>query len=591
MEKFYNNHIKCKINTIDKIYSGYYLKLLNKSKKANSNKIKYKKISFLINLLIITLIPISFSRKLNSNNEIILKVKGGGIFVQFLKADLSPENRPFEVIINNENKGYTTGCTLNEPENTIIIKWDSPINTCENLFYNLYNILEADLSNFDSSQSTSMCGMFQRCTSLRTINLKNLDTSKSVNMASMFCECSALTSLDLSSFNTSSVTNMRNIFSLCSSLVQLDISSFNTDLVSSMDKIFYGCESLISLDLSNFNLSSVYEIVEPFNNCKSLVFINMNNIQENRNNKYNYFQNEVLSNLVYCIDINKSPKIYGFISQINNNNNCSNICFSESRKIIREKNKCIDDCNKDDTYKYEYNNICYSFKQSEIVDNEQTDKNENTFNIESDRDIEKTESIENTENVEKTEGLENTEKIENSESIENVEKTEKLENTEKIENTERIVNTEKLENTEKIESTEKTEDNDKVENSEKEEKAETTMKIENTENNKIHNTDIIYTDEVNNSKLIDNSKFSSENFFKEKEILEKNINDNIVKKDEIIQSIKEDLISGNLDTLLENVTGGEKKDLLVNDNQTIFQITTTDNQKNNNYTNISTVNF
>ena len=50
-------------------------------------------------------------------------------------------------------------------------------------------------------------------------------------------------------------------------------------------------------------------------------------------------------------------------------------------------------------------------------------------------------------------------------------------------------------------------------------------------------------------------------------------------------------MNGNLDYLLQNVAGGEKKDLLAIDKDIIYQITTTENQKSNEYTNISTINL
>ena len=37
-----------------------------------------------------------------------------------------------------------------------------------------------------------------------------------------------------------------------------------------------------------------------------------------------------------------------------------NYCPYEYSNLIKQKNQCIDDCSKDDTYKYEYNKICYS---------------------------------------------------------------------------------------------------------------------------------------------------------------------------------------------------------------------------------------
>ena len=83
-------------------------------------------------------------------------------------------------------------------------------------------------------------------------------------------------------------------------------------------------------------------------------------------------------------------------------------------------------------------------------------------------------------------------------------------------------------------------------------------------------------------------QFLSENFFKESQ---KTNNEDISKKDEIINNIKEDLINGYLDTLLINVINGTKQDLIASNKDIIYQITTTENQKNNNYSNISTINL
>ena len=47
----------------------------------------------------------------------------------------------------------------------------------------------------------------------------------------MLYGCSSLTSLNLSNFYTSQVTSMNNMFYDCSSLTSLDLSSFNTTKV------------------------------------------------------------------------------------------------------------------------------------------------------------------------------------------------------------------------------------------------------------------------------------------------------------------------------------------------------------------------
>ena len=61
-------------------------------------------------------------------------------------------------------------------------------------------------------------------------------------------------------------------------------------------------------------------------------------------------------------------------------------------------------------------------------------------------------------------------------------------------------------------------------------------------------------------------------------------------KDDIIKNIREDIINHNLDTIISNVIE-EKQDIFKTEDNTLFQITTSDNQKNNNYTNISTINL
>ena len=41
-------------------------------------------------------------------------------------------------------------------------------------------------------------------------------------------------------------------------------------------------------------------------------------------------------------------------------NNCNDVCFNDTHKIIFKINKCIDKCSNDPNYKYEYKNVCYS---------------------------------------------------------------------------------------------------------------------------------------------------------------------------------------------------------------------------------------
>ena len=66
-------------------------------------------------------------------------------------------------------------------------------------------------------------------------------------------------------------------------------------------------------------------------------------------------------------------------------------------------------------------------------------------------------------------------------------------------------------------------------------------------------------------------------------------NSDPTKIDEIIKNIRNELTNGTFGTLLLNLTDDGLKDLLVKINDTTYQLTTTDNQKNNEYTDISTI--
>ena len=95
--------------------------------------------------------------------------------------------------------------------------------------------------------------------------------------------------------------------------------------------------------------------------------------------------------------------------------------------------------------------------------------------------------------------------------------------------------------------------------------------------------------QINNNEYTEIvQKFSSQDFFKNSQKL--NIEDP-VQKDEIIKNIKYDLIEGNLDSLLADVLNGTKQDLIAMDNNVIYQITSTENQQNKTYQNISTINI
>ena len=165
------------------------------------------------------------------------------------------------------------------------------------MFNGMSNLTSLNLSNFDTSNVTKMSFMFSEMSSLTTLNLSNFDTSNVTNMQYMFRDMSSLTSLNLSSFNTSNVTDMNNMFNHVSSLTSLDLSSFNTSNVTDMNAMFTtSMSNLTTLNLSSFNTSKVMRMDYMFHGMSNLTTLNLSNFDtSNVTNMYAMFRG--MSNL------------------------------------------------------------------------------------------------------------------------------------------------------------------------------------------------------------------------------------------------------------------------------------------------------
>ena len=139
------------------------------------------------------------------------------------------------------------------------------------------NVLDIDLSNFDTSKVEDMHWMFTGMSSLTSLNLTNFDTSKVTSMISMFKGMSNLATLNLSNFDTSKVTNMSYMFTDMPSLTSLNLSSFDTSNVTDMNWMFKGVSNLTTLNLSNFDTSKVTNMKAMFNDMRNLTTLNLSN--------------------------------------------------------------------------------------------------------------------------------------------------------------------------------------------------------------------------------------------------------------------------------------------------------------------------
>ena len=139
------------------------------------------------------------------------------------------------------------------------------------MFNNCYNLTTLDLSNFDTSNVTTMNSMFGSCENLYALDVSNFNTSNVTNMGYMFDSCYELTTLDVSNFDTSNVTSMTSMFYGCQALTSVTgFAGKDMSSCKSMNNMFLNCYNLKTIDFSGANLSSVTNMSNMFDNLGNM---------------------------------------------------------------------------------------------------------------------------------------------------------------------------------------------------------------------------------------------------------------------------------------------------------------------------------
>ena len=292
---------------------------------------------------------------------------------------------PSEVTVNGGTPlSNSKWCDFNQDMNNVVIKFGSLLESCEEMFKGLVNIIEIDFSNFDTSKIISMSFMFSGCTNLKSITFGNYTTSSLNNLYQTFGYCSNLISVDLSHFDTSSVTTMMELFSHCESISSLDVSTFNTANVVDMYDLFGYCYSLTSINVSNFDTSKVtvmqgmfyrnykltYLDISNYNtisatNVKSMFgddslieYINMSTFKITSTTENGTMFAKHHENLTVCLTDIDTERI--LVSQIRYflNFDCSDKCFPKTYKYDLCEYICLESCDQSEC-KFDYKDICY----------------------------------------------------------------------------------------------------------------------------------------------------------------------------------------------------------------------------------------
>lgn len=143
------------------------------------------------------------------------------------------------------------------------------------IFNNILNITDIDLSGLDTRYVRDMSFMFNNARSVVNLDLSTFKTSRVTAMTNMFAYMGSLKNLNISSFKTKNVKSFSRMFMGDSSLQNLDLSHFDTAKVTDMGNMFSGASNITSLDLGNFNTANVVNMQEMFKDCGNLTSLNV----------------------------------------------------------------------------------------------------------------------------------------------------------------------------------------------------------------------------------------------------------------------------------------------------------------------------
>ena len=237
--------------------------------------------NFLLLDLIHFILPENLINEIKGKNYINIKIKGNK-----LQKIIGSTDYPDLIYVNGKITELSDQGMINitddKEKNEAILIWNNKLDSCNSLFRLSINIIEIDLSNFDTSIVTSMENMFEYCQNLRYINFNNINTSSVIILSSMFENCKSLTSIDLSNFNTSKVEFMDKLFYGCSILTSIDITNFDTSKVVTISSMFNGCQNLVEIDLSKMDVSDVTNMENLFKDCYRLTSLDLSTFNTHR---------------------------------------------------------------------------------------------------------------------------------------------------------------------------------------------------------------------------------------------------------------------------------------------------------------------
>ena len=178
---------------------------------------------------------------------------------------------------------------------SIKLKINISIKDCSHMFAGCTDIINLDLSSFDTKNVIDMSHMFDGCYNLNNLNISSFDTRNVTNMVSMFAECRNLKNIDLSLLNFESVNEISNFIGGME-FSNFDFPNLKTKNITDMSGMFSGC-NLNNINFSTLNTQNATNMKNMFSSCKfkNINFSNFNT--KNVTNMQSMFQNSDIVNL------------------------------------------------------------------------------------------------------------------------------------------------------------------------------------------------------------------------------------------------------------------------------------------------------
>ena len=310
--------------------------LVIKDREYHSKKRKKILCIFIITLIVIIIITITViliiifykSKSEKSGGKIICKYKTIEPNVKALLINLK-DNIEYNLTIDNKDYEPNKYHSFKKVGlHTVIFNFKKNLDSLENLFAHIDNLIEVDFSNLDIENIETMSSIFNSCGSLskvnfdnKTPNLKNmsymfykcnkltqvnlnLNTSNVIAMDYMFFGCGIIEHIDISNFQLERLINSENMFTTCQKLTEIKFNEntktenlekmssmfqdcsvlkyintkiFRTLKVTDLNNVFQGCHTLNELNLSNFETKNIKELIQTFQSCDNLVNLELSN--------------------------------------------------------------------------------------------------------------------------------------------------------------------------------------------------------------------------------------------------------------------------------------------------------------------------